>query len=224
MVSSSGVMKNSSLYLHEIYPSIQGETTFAGLPTVFVRTSACNLRCSWCDTSYAFGRGTPFELQTIIETVKSYGLQYVCITGGEPLLQEACIPLMKQLCDEGFTVSIETGGSLPINTIDKRVSVILDIKCPGSKMSEKNDWDNIAFLKENDEVKFVLLDKADYLWAKGICNKYALYEKNIPLLFSPVHGALNPQELVSWIVTDRLPVRVNIQTHKYIWTPETQGV
>lgn len=208
--------------LIEIYPSIQGETTLSGHPTVFVRTAACNLRCSWCDTTYSFGRGTPWTIEEILKKIEETGLRYVCVTGGEPLLQENSLVLMNKLCDLGYVVSLETGGSLTTEHVDSRVRVILDIKCPGSGMSDKNDWKNLNHLNAHDEIKFVLLDREDYLWAIDTCKKYILFKHTV--LFSPVHGKLNPQELVNWIVEDKIPVRLNLQIHKYIWTPETKGV
>lgn len=213
-----------TLNIIEIFASVQGETRLAGLPTTFVRLAACNLRCSWCDTPYSFGRGQPETLETILNTVKKNGCSHVCITGGEPLLQQNVHLLMSILCDEGYTVSIETGGSLPTQPIDPRVAVVLDIKCPGSKMDNKNLWANLEMLRPHDEVKFVLLDRADYDYAVEVCNKYALFARAMPALFSPVHGILNSQTLVHWILQDNLPVRLNLQLHKFIWTPETRGV
>jgi 7-carboxy-7-deazaguanine synthase len=217
-------MKADSLNIIEIFASVQGETTLAGLPTTFIRLAACNLRCVWCDTTYSFGRGTPQLIGDILSIVRSNGCNCVCVTGGEPLLQDNVIPLMKQLCDEGYLVSIETSGSLPTDAIDPRVRVILDIKCPGSGMESKNHWQNISYLRAHDEVKFVIADKTDYEYAKEISHKHSLWDKTNSVLFSPVYGQLNPRELVSWILEDKLPVRINMQIHKMIWAPETQGV
>ncbi len=214
----------SSLDLIEIFSSVQGETSFSGLPTTFVRLARCNLRCSWCDTSYSFERGTPYTLESIEETICSNGCSHVCITGGEPLLQKNVYPLMTSLCDQGFQVSIETGGSLSIEHIDPRVVTILDIKCPESGMSAKNLWPNLPLLRPHDEVKFVIQNREDYLFAKNICAQYDLFQRPMHPLFSPVHDVCNSQDLVAWILEDKLPVRLNLQIHKFIWSPETQGV
>jgi len=213
-----------ALNLTEIFASIQGETSFAGLPTTFIRLAACNLRCTWCDTPYSFGRGSPWSLTSIVEQAQANGCQHICVTGGEPLLQENVYPLMAHLCDKGYTVSIETGGSLPVSRIDPRVHIILDIKCPGSAMEKKNLWSNLNDLKPKDEVKFVILDEKDYEWAKTICLEHSLNDKVKNILFSPVYGELDPQNLTSWILRDKIPVRLNIQIHKTIWSPTTKGV
>lgn len=215
---------NRNLNIIEIFASVQGETTFSGLPTTFIRLAACNLRCTWCDTTYSFGRGTSYALDDIIALVESLGCRHVCVTGGEPLLQKDVHLLMKALCDRGFVLSLETGGSLSIAHVDPRVHVILDIKCPGSGMSHKNLWENIPLLKAKDEVKFVMMGEHDYTYAKEICQKHQLYHKVSAVLFSPVHGTLNPQDLVAWILKDKLPVRLNLQIHKIIWEPTTRGV
>lgn len=212
------------LFLTEIFASVQGETSFTGLPTTFVRLSACNLRCTWCDTTYSFKRGSPMLPSAILQKIKEFSCHTVCITGGEPLLQQSVLSLMTQICDEGYTVTLETGGSLPIDAVDPRVHVILDIKCPGSGMSEKNHWDNLKAIKPKDEIKFVLLDRNDYDWAVKVIHQHNLSSLTPHLLLSPVFGKLDPQELVKWILEDRLPVRLNMQLHKFIWTPETKGV
>ncbi|MDP1880961.1 MAG: radical SAM protein [Parachlamydiaceae bacterium] len=220
-------MKNhhKTLQLIEIFASIQGETRFSGLPTTFIRLAACNLRCSWCDTTYSFGRGDTWEIDVIIQKVIENGCKYVCITGGEPLLQSNVHLLMKELCDLGYQLSIETGGSLSTEAIDPRVTVILDIKCPGSGMHEKNYWANLPHLRPDDEVKFVISHEEDYLYAKDICLKYQLFEKVNNVLFSPVFNVLHPQKLVEWILKDKLSsVRLNLQLHKFIWDPLTKGV
>lgn len=214
----------TKLNITEIFHSVQGETTFVGLPTTFIRLSACNLRCTWCDTTYSFSRGTAIPLDDIIAEVEKNGSRHVCVTGGEPLLQKEVIPLMEALCCKGFTISLETGGSLSIENVPSSVYNILDIKCPGSGMEEKNHWPNMGLLKPQDEVKFVLLDRADYEYAKSIIQKYRLDSKVNTILLSPVHGELCPQKLVGWILEDRLPVRLNLQIHKTIWTPTTRGV
>jgi 7-carboxy-7-deazaguanine synthase len=209
------------LKIIEIFTSVQGETSLIGYPTTFIRLAQCNLRCTWCDTTYSFVRGDPYTLAEICQKVVENGLSHVCVTGGEPLLQPNVYPLMKTLCDEGYVLSIETSGSLPTDQIDPRVKVILDIKCPGSGMERKNDWTNLKRLRSIDEVKFVLADHDDYLYAKRVMEIYQLKEN---VLFSPVHGQLDPKELVSWIVKDKLKVRLNLQIHKYIWCPNTKGV
>jgi 7-carboxy-7-deazaguanine synthase len=216
--------KKPFLNLIEIFPSIQGETSFMGLPTAFVRLASCNLRCHWCDTTYSFGRGTPWELEAIIQQIEQFRCRYVCITGGEPLLQSNVHLLMSNLCDKGLILSLETGGSLPIEKVDSRVSIILDIKCPGSGMSEKNYWPNLLHLRQQDEVKFVLMGREDYLYAIEICDQHQLFNQVGNVLYSPVHGQLDPKELVSWMLEDSLPIRLNLQLHKYIWDPLTRGV
>lgn len=213
-----------NLNIIEIFSSIQGETSFTGLPTSFVRLAACNLRCSWCDTPYSFGRGEPIPLNEILKTIDQFGNLYVCITGGEPLLQNNVLSLMSQLCDLNYRVSIETGGSLPTDEIDLRVKTILDIKCPGSGMEDKNLWSNLNHLRLNDEVKFVILNREDYEFAKKICDRYQLFQREIPPLFSPVHQEMEAKELVEWILNDQIPVRLNLQIHKFVWEPHTMGV
>ena len=214
----------TTLRIIEIYASVQGESSLVGYPTTFVRLAMCNLRCVWCDTSYSFGRGQEKRLEDIITEVTNLALPYVCITGGEPLLQTEVHLLMKALADLQYNVSLETGGSLPTTDVDPRVKIILDIKCPGSGMEKKNYWENLHHLRPHDEVKFVLLDREDYLWAHHICKEYKLFEKGAMVLLSPVHGRLNPQDLVKWMMEDRFLARLNLQVHKYIWTPETKGV
>lgn len=223
-MTTNDLEKNQSLNLIEIFRSVQGETSFSGLPTTFIRLAACNLRCSWCDTTYSFGRGTPYLIDDIISQVNQWGCKYICITGGEPLLQSNVFNLMDKLCDAHYIVSLETSGSLPTDRVNPNVRVILDIKCPGSQMSEKNLWTNLEHLHHHDQVKFVIQDLEDYMYAKEVCSKYKLYDKVSEVLFSPVFGTLNPQLLVNWILEDKLPVRLNLQIHKFIWSPETQGV
>lgn len=213
-----------TLNIIELFGSVQGETTFSGLPTFFVRLASCNLRCTWCDTTYSFGRGNPVALTEIYEQIKTSGLRYVCVTGGEPLLQPLVFPFMTHLCDRGYILSLETSGSLSIAKVDPRVRTILDIKCPASGMSEKNDWSNLELLRAHDEVKFVVQDEADYVYAKEVYQKYNLSKKVSALLISPVFGKLDPQEVVKWMLQDRLPFRLNMQIHKFIWSPETKGV
>lgn len=211
------------LKVNEIYYSVQGESSKAGLPCIFVRLTYCNLRCSYCDTEYAFYEGNDFSIDTIIEQIKKYNCKLVEITGGEPLVQAECLPLMEKLCDMGYEVMIETGGSLPIEKIDERVSVIMDLKCPSSKMMQKNRYENINHLKAIDEVKFVIGTREDYDWCKKIIKEYNLSEK-CHILFSVVFGQLKPIDLVNWILEDNLPVRFQLQMHKIIWEPTEKGV
>lgn len=211
------------LKVNEIYYSVQGESSKAGLPCVFVRLTYCNLRCSYCDTEYAFYEGSDKTIDEIISEVKKYNCKLVEITGGEPLVQLESLKLMKQLCDEGFEVMLETGGSLPIKEIDKRVMIIMDLKCPSSKMMKKNLYENIDYIKSIDEIKFVIGDREDYDWSKELIEKYNLIEK-CSVLFSVVFGKLEPVKLVEWILEDRLKVRYQLQMHKIIWHPETKGV
>ena len=211
------------LKINEIYYSIQGESSKTGLPCVFVRLTYCNLRCSYCDTEYAFYDGNEMTIDAIIDQVKKYNCKLVEITGGEPLFQDECIDLMKQLCDEEFDVMLETGGSLPIQNVDKRVMIILDLKCPSSNMMKKNLYENLDYIKSTDEIKFVISTLEDYEWAKEIINKYNLVKKS-SILFSVVFGQLEPVKLVEWILKDNLQVRFQLQAHKFIWEPSKKGV
>jgi 7-carboxy-7-deazaguanine synthase len=209
--------------INEIYASIQGESTYAGLPCVFIRTTGCNLRCWWCDTSYAFYEGTEWALPDLLAKVRSFGVPLVELTGGEPLIQPEIIPLTASLLDSGFRVLIETGGSLPIDGLDPRAVVIMDIKCPGSGMDHTMCWANLEHLKSVDEVKFVIRDRADYLYAADIVRRHAL-DRRCALLFSPVFGELEPRRMAEWILADGLPVRLQLQQHKIIWEPTARGV
>ena len=211
------------LKINEIYYSIQGESSKAGLPCVFVRLTYCNLRCSYCDTEYAFYEGIDKSIDEIVAEVKKYDCNLVEVTGGEPLFQKECHDLMKRLCDEGFEVLLETGGSLPIKDIDKRVMIIMDLKCPSSKMIKKNLYENIDYIKPSDEIKFVIGSREDYEWSKDIINRYGLTGK-CQILFSVVFAELEPVTLVNWILEDKLKVRYQLQMHKIIWHPETKGV
>ncbi len=212
------------LKVNEIYYSVQGESTAAGLPCVFVRLTYCNLRCTYCDTEYAFYDGKDLSISDIIDEVKKYNCNLVEITGGEPLAQmDECLELMKQLCDYGFKVMIETSGSLTIKDIDPRVKIIMDLKCPSSGMVKKNLYDNINYLKPTDELKFVIGNREDYDWTLDIINKYKLTNK-CEILFSVVFGKLEPVQLVNWILEDNLKVRFQLQMHKFIWHPEKKGV
>ncbi len=211
------------LKVNEIYFSIQGESTKAGLPCVFVRLTYCNLRCSYCDTEYAFFEGKDYTIDQIIDEIKKFQCNLVEITGGEPLFQNESIDLMKRLCNDGFEVLLETGGSLPINKIDEKVKIIMDLKCPSSGMVKKNLYENINFLKPEDEVKFVIGTREDYDWTKETLKNYNLSAK-CNVLFSVVFGKLEPVTLVEWILTDKLDVRFQLQMHKFIWEPNTKGV
>jgi len=209
--------------INEIYKSIQGESSKAGLPCVFVRLTYCNLRCTYCDSEYAFYDGKEMSISQIIDEVKKYNCKLVEITGGEPLFQNESIDLMKQLCDKGFDVMLETSGSLSIKDIDARVKIIMDLKCPSSKMMKKNLYENIEFLKPTDEIKFVIGNREDYDWSKKIISDYRLNEK-CEILFSVVFEQLKPVTLVEWILEDNLNVRYQLQMHKYIWDPKQKGV
>lgn len=222
MNSASDALQNT-LKINEIFYSIQGESTFAGRPCIFVRLTYCNLRCTYCDTEYAFHEGEERTLQQIMQEIKEYACDLVEITGGEPLIQKNVYPLMTNLADAGYTVLLETGGHLNIAQVDPRVRRIVDIKCPSSGESDKVHWDNIALLTDLDEVKFVIGDREDYEWAKAILEKYNLNER-CPVLFAPVFGQLKNKHLAEWILEDRLNVRFQLQMHKYIWPPEQRGV
>jgi 7-carboxy-7-deazaguanine synthase len=211
------------LKINEIYYSIQGESTKAGLPCVFVRLTFCNLRCTYCDSEYAFYEGKDLSNEDIIREVRKYNCPLVEITGGEPLFQEESLILMKELADNGFEVLLETGGSLPVKNIDPRVKIIMDLKTPSSGMLKNNMYENLDHLKNDDEVKFVIGSREDYLWSKKIVEKYSLNKKN-NVLFSVVFGKLLPVELVNWILEDKLNVRFQLQMHKFIWKPEERGV
>jgi 7-carboxy-7-deazaguanine synthase len=211
------------LKINEIYHSIQGESSKSGLPCVFVRLTYCNLRCIYCDSEYTFYEGEDKSIEEILNEVKKYNCNLVEVTGGEPLVQKESLDLMKSLCDEGFEVMLETGGSLSIKDVDDRVMIIMDLKCPSSKMEKKNLYENIAFLKPEDEVKFVIGSREDYDWSKEIISRYDLRGK-CKILFSAVFDELEPVILVKWIIEDKLDVRYQLQMHKYIWHPETKGV
>ncbi len=211
------------LKVNEIFHSIQGESRHAGRPCVFVRLTFCNLRCAWCDTAYAFEEGSELPVGAILSRVAAHGTRYVLITGGEPLAQEGIHDLIGELCDRGYEVAVETGGSLDLSSLDRRAMVVMDLKCPGSGMSDKNRFANLDVLKATDEVKFVLADRADYEWAREVIARLRITQR-FGVLLSPVHGALHPKTLSEWILTDRLPVRLQLQIHKYIWPPDARGV
>ena len=204
------------LRISEIFFSLQGETSRIGLPTVFIRLTGCPLRCTYCDTSYAFTGGRDMSVAEILLQVAEYAPRYVTVTGGEPLAQRNCMALLGALCDAGYEVSLETGGALDIGEVDARVSRVLDIKTPASGEEERNRWENLPLLTPHDEIKFVLCDESDYLWARQVLQRYYLAEK-CAVLFSPAHGSLNPTELAEWILRDRLPVRMQVQLHKLLW-------
>ncbi|NMF90897.1 7-carboxy-7-deazaguanine synthase QueE [Aromatoleum petrolei] len=204
------------LRITEIFASIQGESTRVGLPTVFVRLTGCPLRCSWCDTEYAFQGGENRSIADVCDAVAAHGIRHVCVTGGEPLAQKSCLPLLTALCDAGFSVSLETSGALDIAAVDLRVSRIMDLKAPGSGEVARNRWENLAHLGAHDEVKIVLADEADYAWAKAQIALHRLAER-CTVLLSPVQGRLDPTLLAEWIVRDRLPVRFQLQLHKILW-------
>lgn len=206
-----------SIRIHEIFLSLQGEASRVGLPTVFVRLTGCPLRCGYCDTAYAFHGGESQTLDQILTRVESFGVKRVTVTGGEPLAQKDCLDLLTALCDQGYDVSLETSGAMDISAVDARVSIILDIKTPGSGEVDKNLWANLPLLKTKDEVKLVLCDRADYDWAKQVL---AEHKVACPVLFSPVYSQLPPRELAEWIVADRLPVRFQLQLHKILWGEE----
>lgn len=206
----------------EIFTSIQGESSYAGKPCTFVRMTGCNLRCAYCDTQYAYDHGEELSEDSIIKKVKKAGIQLVEITGGEPLLQKGAGALIKRLLDEGFDVLVETNGSCSIKDIDKRAVVILDIKTPGSGMSDKMDFSNIDYLKNTDEIKFVITNRGDYEWAKDIMSKYDLFAKD-HILLSPAYGMLDPQKLLRWMLEDGINARLNLQLHKYIFGPDAKG-
>ena len=205
-----------TLKIHEIFHSIQGESSRIGLPTTFVRLTGCPMRCVYCDTAYAFSGGSNMSLAAIMLKVAELGAPYVTVTGGEPLAQKECHGLLTALCDAGYSVSLETGGAMDIRAVDPRVSIILDIKTPGSGELAKNLWSNLALLKASDEVKFVLCDRADYDWAKQQLAEHKLNE-TCPVIFSPVYSQVNPSDLAAWVLADKLPVRMQVQLHKILW-------
>jgi 7-carboxy-7-deazaguanine synthase len=212
------------LTVNEIFHSIQGESTYAGRPCVFVRLTACDLRCSWCDTPYAFYEGQKMSVDEVIDAVNGHGCGLVEITGGEPLLQEDVYPLMTRLLGSGMTVMLETGGHRPIDRVPSAVVKIVDVKCPGSGEADRNDWSNLDRLAPHDEVKFVVADRADYEYARDVIAKHDLTSRAAAVLLSPVHGVLDPRVLSEWMLADRLPARLQLQIHKFIWSPSTRGV
>lgn len=221
----SSLETSASLRISEIFYSLQGETSRVGLPTIFVRLTGCPLRCRYCDSAYAFTGGQNMTLHAIVEQVHQYPTRYVTVTGGEPLAQKNCLPLLKGLCDDGYLVSLETSGALDVSSVDVRVMKILDIKTPDSGEESKNLWSNLSHLTAQDEVKFVLCSEADYNWAKQVIKQHALNDKCAVLLspvqgdvlLSPTQGVLSPADLADWILRDHLPVRMQMQLHKILW-------
>ncbi len=216
--------KDDFLVIHEIYASIQGESTFAGLPCTFVRTTGCNLRCTWCDTTQAFYGGTRTSRAEVLARALATGTKLVELTGGEPLLQPGTLPLMRELADAGRTVLIETSGEADVSDVDVRVHKIMDLKAPGSGESHRNRWSNLNHITERDEIKFVLASREDFEWMRAVIRERELTARTPKLLASTVFGKLAARQLVEWVVADALPVRVQLQMHKYIWAPEQQGV
>jgi 7-carboxy-7-deazaguanine synthase len=210
------------LRVTEIFYSIQGESSWAGLPCVFVRLTGCNLRCRWCDSEYTFSGGEQASLQEVLSRVAAYGCRLVEVTGGEPLAQKGAHELIRALCDAGYEVLIETSGSIDVSDVDRRARLILDVKCPGSGEAEKNHWPNLALLRPGDEVKFVIADRGDYDFAREVIERHALAGR--PLLFSPVWGELDLRTLAEWMLQDRVPARLQTQLHKHIWGAEARGV
>ena len=211
--------RSATLRVTEIFHSLQGESSRAGLPTVFVRLTGCPLRCAWCDTDYAFSGGETMTLGEVLVEVARHGARQVCVTGGEPLAQKACLPLLTALCDAGYSVSLETSGALDIAQVDARVSRIMDLKAPASGEADRNHWENLDRLNAGDEIKIVLADEADYEWAKSVLAARRL-DAICPVLLSPVAGRLDAKRLAEWVLRDKLPVRVQLQLHKLIWGAE----
>lgn len=212
------------LTVNEIFHSIQGESTHAGRPCVFVRLTACDLRCSWCDTPYAFHEGRKMSVEDVLSQVRGFACDVVEITGGEPLLQADVYLLMQRLLDEGHTVMLETGGHRSVEQVPAGVISVIDVKCPGSGEADRNHWPNLDRLRPTDEVKFVIKDRTDYEYARGVVTAHRLFDRCAAVLFSPVHGVLAPKMLAEWILADRLPVRLQLQAHKYVWGADVRGV
>ena len=205
-----------ALRLTEVFFSLQGEASRAGLPTVFVRLTGCPLRCTWCDTTYSFTGGEASSIDAVLAEVAKYPTRQVCVTGGEPLAQKECLPLLVALCDAGYDVSLETSGALDIAAVDQRVSCIMDIKAPDSGECAKNRWENLVCLDQRDEIKIVIASRADYEWARQVLRERAL-DKRCPLLFSPAQGRVEARDLAEWILADGLNVRFQMQLHKLLW-------
>jgi len=216
--------KEDTLVVHEIYSSIQGESTFAGLPCTFVRTTGCNLRCVWCDTPQAFYGGTRMRRADVLARALSFGTRLVELTGGEPLLQPAVFPLIRELCDATRTVLVETSGEADVSCVDPRAHKIMDLKCPGSGESHRNRWSNLDHIGPRDEIKFVLTDRVDYEWMRATIQDKGLGDRTPNLLASTAFGTLPVRDLASWVLEDLLPVRVQLQLHKIVWPPDATGV
>ena len=210
----------TELRITEIFHSLQGEARSVGHPTVFVRLTGCPLRCVWCDTPYSFSGGTVMPLDAVLARVHGHGARHVCVTGGEPLAQPECLPLLAALCDAGYEVSLETSGALDVGGVDARVSRVLDLKAPDSGESHRNRYENLALLGRHDQVKFVIASRRDYDWARFKCDEYRLGDVVGDVLFSPVHGALEPRVLAEWMLADRVDARLQVQLHKYLWNNE----
>ena len=206
----------------EVFYSIQGESTHAGRPCIFIRLTGCNLRCTWCDSAYTFTGGEPMSIEAILETIGKWDCRLVEVTGGEPLAQKESFELIRRLADAGYEVLIETSGSIDIDPVDSRATIILDVKCPGSGEEEKNFWPNLGKLRAHDEVKFVIGGRADYEYARGVVREHRLEGR--PLLFSPVWGAIDLRDLAGWMLEDGVEGRLQVQQHKLIWGAETRGV
>jgi len=219
IVANAAPATADRLKLTEIFLSLQGEARDSGWPTVFVRLTGCPLRCQYCDTAYAFHGGEWWDIDAILAEVARHGVRHVCVTGGEPLAQKRCIALLEKLCDAGYSVSLETSGALDIAEVDTRVSRVVDIKTPGSMEVARNRWDNLALLTPNDQVKFVICDRADFDWARDVVTKHAIHER-CDVLFSPSFGQVNARDLADWIVAEALPVRYQMQLHKLLWNDE----
>jgi 7-carboxy-7-deazaguanine synthase len=216
-------MSPPSLTVNEIFYSIQGEGGHAGLPCAFVRLTACDLRCRWCDTEYAFHEGTPMAVSDIVTRIREVGCPLVEVTGGEPLLQPQAPVLVQALLDEGFQVLVETGGHLDVSVLDRRACIIMDLKCPGSGEAEKNRWENLEHLGSGDMLKFVLAHREDYLWALDVLRRREAAQR-CAVFFSPVHGELDPAELAGWMLEDGVAARLQVQLHKVLWGPDRRGV
>ena len=209
----------NTIRISEIFHSLQGESTYVGLPSVFIRLTGCPLRCHYCDTEYAFTGGDMLSIEAILQQVAYYKTRHVCVTGGEPLAQHRCLVLLEQLCDQGYQVSLETSGALPIVAVDQRVKKIVDIKTPDSGEAAKNHWQNIDVLRAKDEVKFVICSREDYKWAKDIIDTYQLFDC-CEVLLSPSHAEIAPSDLADWMLSDQLSARFQVQLHKYLWNDE----
>jgi len=209
-------VSNELLRITEIFFSLQGESSKSGLPTVFIRLTGCPLRCSYCDTEYAFHGGEKLSISAVLEQIKSYKTPHVCVTGGEPLAQKPCLSLLTQLCNRSYQVSLETGGAMDVAGVDTRVMKVLDLKTPGSGEANRNLYSNLDYLNANDQIKFVVCDRADYDWVRSLIHTHALTER-CEVLLSPSHEQLSPRELADWILADQLTVRMQVQLHKYLW-------